>query len=38
MKMYPAESLEQALQMAESLLGYPGSVTVIPEGISAIVI
>ena len=38
MKMYPAENLEQALQMAESLLGYPGSVTVIPEGISAIVI
>ena len=38
MKMHPAENLEQALQIAEDLLGYPGEITLIPEGISAIII
>ena len=38
MKMHPAQNMEEALQMAENLLGRPGTVTVIPEGISAIVI
>ena len=37
MKMHPAANLQQALAIAESLLGYPGSVTVIPEGISTII-
>ena len=38
MKMHPAADLSQALAMAEDLLGKTGTVTVIPEGISAIVI
>ena len=38
MKMHPAGDLNQALQIAESLLGREGSITVIPEGISAIII
>ena len=38
MKMHPASDLRQALQIAEELLGRPGSITVIPEGISAIVV
>ena len=38
MKMHPASDLQQALQMAEELLGRKGSITVIPEGISAIVV
>ena len=38
MKMHPARELPQALEIAEKLLGQPGSVTVIPEGISTIVI
>ena len=38
MKMYPARDLNQALALAENLLGSPGSVTVIPEGISTIVV
>ena len=38
MKMHPAKSLEQALQIAEELLGRQGSITVIPEGISSIVV
>ena len=38
MKMHPAKSLEQALQIAEELLGHQGSITVIPEGISSIVV
>ena len=38
MKMHPAKDLDEALQIAENLLGREGSVTVIPEGISAIVI
>ena len=37
MKMHPASSLQQALQIAENLLGYQGSITVIPEGISTII-
>ncbi len=36
MKMIPAASLEEALEKADALLGYEGTVTVIPEGISAI--
>ena len=38
MKMHPATDLSQALAIAEDLLGRPGTVTVIPEGISTIVI
>ena len=38
MKMHPAGDLNQALQIAEDLLGREGSITVIPEGISAIVV
>ena len=38
MKMYPAEDLPQALALAEALVGEAGSVTVIPEGISTIVV
>jgi hypothetical protein len=37
MKMHPAQSVEEALQIAEKLLGRPGSITVIPEGISTII-
>ena len=37
MKMHPAKDMEDALAIAESLLGYPGSITVIPEGISTII-
>ena len=37
MKMHPASDLQQALQMAEALLGRKGSITVIPEGISTII-
>lgn len=37
MKMHPATNLPQAIQIAEELLGAPGSVTVIPEGISTII-
>ncbi|MBR4290067.1 MAG: nickel-dependent lactate racemase [Oscillospiraceae bacterium] len=37
MKMHPAENLQQALEIAEKLLGRPGSITVIPEGISTII-
>ena len=37
MKMHPAENLPQALEIAEALLGHPGKVTLIPEGISTIV-
>ena len=37
MKMHPAENLQQALEIAEKLLGSPGSITVIPEGISTII-
>ena len=38
MKMHPATDLQQALEIAEKLLGRAGSITVIPEGISAIVV
>ena len=38
MKMHPAKDLDEALRIADGLLGYEGSVTAIPEGISAIVI
>jgi len=38
MKMHPAKDLPHALQIAENLLGWKGSITVIPEGISTIVV
>ena len=38
MKMHPAADLAQALQIAEELLGRAGSITVIPEGISSIIV
>ena len=37
MKMHPAKDLDEALAIAETLLGFPGQVTVIPEGISSII-
>ena len=37
MKMHPAKDLDQALRLAEELLGCQGSITVIPEGISTII-
>jgi nickel-dependent lactate racemase len=37
MKMHPAKDLPHALQIAEHLLGFAGSITVIPEGISTII-
>ena len=37
MKMHPAKDIAEALSIADTLLGYPGSVTVIPEGISTII-
>ena len=37
MKMHPATDLEQALQIAEQLLGRTPAITVIPEGISTII-
>jgi len=37
MKMHPASDLNEALAIAEALLGHPGAVTVIPEGISTII-
>ena len=37
MQMHPAADIPQALAIAESLLGHPGCITVIPEGISTIV-
>ena len=38
MKMHPARDLPQALEIADRLLGTQGSITVIPEGISTIII
>ena len=38
MKMHPASNLPQAITLAEELLGRPGTVTAIPEGISTIVV
>ena len=37
MKMHPATDMSEALRIADDLLGYPGSITVIPEGISTII-
>jgi nickel-dependent lactate racemase len=37
MKMHPAKDLPHALEIAEQLLGFAGSITVIPEGISTII-
>ena len=37
MKMHPAKDLDEALQIAENLLGTAVPVTVIPEGISTII-
>ena len=37
MKMHPATTLEEAIALADSLLGYSGTITVIPEGISSII-
>ena len=37
MKMHPASTLEEAIAIADTLLGCPGSITVIPEGISTII-
>ena len=37
MKMHPARNIQEALEIAEALLGRPGTVTVIPEGISTII-
>ena len=38
MKMHPVSDLQQALEIAEALLGHSADVTVIPEGISSIVV
>ena len=38
MKMHPAASLEEALDIAEHLLGRKGTITLIPEGISTIIV
>ena len=37
MKMHPAASIPEALEIADRLLGKTGSITVIPEGISTII-
>lgn len=37
MKMHPAKDMDEALAIAQSLLGRRGSITVIPEGISTII-
>ena len=37
MKMHPAADVEEALAIAETLLGREGTITVIPEGISTII-
>lgn len=37
MQMHPASDIPQAIAIADGLLGYHGSITVIPEGISTIV-
>lgn len=36
--MTPAHSVTEALQLAEDILGYPGRVTVIPDGVGVIVL
>ena len=38
MKMYPAKDIAEALSIADALLGYSGNITVIPEGISTIIV
>ena len=38
MKMHPVKNLQDALMIAENLLGKQGNITVIPEGISTIII
>ncbi len=38
MKMHPAADVSQALQIAEELLGYAGTITIVPEGVSTIII
>ena len=38
MKMHPARDIPQALELAVTLLGHSGTLTVIPEGISTIVV
>lgn len=38
MKMHPAWDLHQALETAEKLLGRQGTITVVPEGISTIIV
>jgi len=38
MKMHPAKDLQDALRIAEDLLGRQGMITIIPEGISTIII
>ncbi len=35
--MLPAHSLEEAVSLADRLLGFPGKITVIPEGVSTII-
>ena len=37
LKMHPAADLNEALQIAESLVGKDASITVIPEGVSTII-
>ncbi len=38
MKMHPAKDIAEALSIADTLLGYSGNITVIPEGISTIIV
>lgn len=35
--MLPVHSLEEAVSLADRLLGFPGEITVIPEGVSTII-
>ena len=35
--MQPAHSIEEAVAMANEALGYEGSITIIPEGVSCII-
>ena len=37
MKMHPAGDIDQAMELARTLLGRDGTVTLIPEGISTII-
>ena len=38
MKMHPAKDIPHALEIAEKLLGHEGSITIIPEGISTLIV